>query len=375
MDRDNSVLAAQAGTSHDGDSAAAGDHGDEGNPVTQLQSQILELGRRHDQVMSTLANMSNVSTRSYVYLPRERQIVPFSGDLSKDSQTVDEFIDEVERVIRVRGLNTDDQVDFILSHLRGSALDEVKLCMGGEAKQPQDLFSYLRGAFREKRTTPQLLHAFYARRQLEGEDVRNYSHALSQLLNSALQQSTNVVSDPQLTLRDQFIEGVRDSTMRRELRKLVRDKPQSSLFDVREEAMMWIVEDRPHGPNVARARSMANSGSGEMSERSNLASSAQTDMSVALQEVVKMISQQGKAIGELTNAVRDLTMQKGGSYCNQSGKPKFKPKYTEDGQPICLRCEGVGHIARQCTSSHNSKDQSVSTTGARAQGNGVPPLR
>lgn len=302
-------------------------------------------------------------------------MVPFSGEFSKDGQTVDEFIDEVERVIRVRGLNTNDQVDFILSHLRGSALDEVKLCMGGEAKQPQDLFSYLRGAFREKRTTPQLLHAFYARRQLEGEDFRDYSHALSQLLNSALQQSTNVVSDLQLTLRDQFIEGVRDATLRRELRKLVRDKPQSSLFDVPEEAMMWVVVDRPRGPNVARTRSMANTGSVEMLEQSNPASTAKGDMAVALQEVVKIISQQGKAIGELTNAVRELTMQKGSSYSSQGGKPKFKPKYTEDGQPICLKCEGVGHIARQCTSSRSSRDHTATTTGAMVQGNGVPPLR
>lgn len=58
------MSAAQAGTSHDEDSVEAVGHGDEGNPITQLQSQILELGRRHDQVMSTLANMSNLSTRS-----------------------------------------------------------------------------------------------------------------------------------------------------------------------------------------------------------------------------------------------------------------------------------------------------------------------
>lgn len=57
---------------------------DGGNPISQLQSQILELGRRHDQVMSALSNMTNVHTRSYVYIPREKQIVPFSGDPSKD---------------------------------------------------------------------------------------------------------------------------------------------------------------------------------------------------------------------------------------------------------------------------------------------------
>lgn len=130
MDQDDDVPAARAGASRDVDNAGAAGQDDEGNPVAELQSQILELGRRHDQVMSALANMNN-ATRSYFYIPRERQIVPFSVDHVKDGQSVDEFIDEVERVIRVRGLNNDDQLDFILTHLRGSALDEVKLCMGG----------------------------------------------------------------------------------------------------------------------------------------------------------------------------------------------------------------------------------------------------
>ncbi len=112
MNMDDDAPAAQAGTSHDVDSAGAASHGDEGNPEAELQSQILELGRRHDQVMSTLANMSNVATRSYVYISREHQVVPFSGDYVKDGQCVDEFIDEVECVIRVSGLNTDDQVEF-----------------------------------------------------------------------------------------------------------------------------------------------------------------------------------------------------------------------------------------------------------------------
>lgn len=45
-----------------------------GNPFLQLRSQIQELGRRHDQVMSTPASLSTVNSRSYVYIPRERQL-------------------------------------------------------------------------------------------------------------------------------------------------------------------------------------------------------------------------------------------------------------------------------------------------------------
>ncbi|KAI7789366.1 rap guanine nucleotide exchange factor 6-like [Triplophysa rosa] len=335
-----------------------------GNPMLQLQSQILELGRRHDQVMSTLANMNNVNTRSYVYIPREKQIVPFS----------DEFIEELERVIRVRGLNTEDRVDFILSHLRGSALDEVKLCMGGENKLPHDLFTYLRAAFREKRTTSQLLHAFYARKQWDGEDFRDYSHALSVMLHSAIQQSPNIVPNIQLALRDQFIEGVRDSALRRELRKVVRERPSVTLFDVREEALMWFSEERPCGANVARSRNLLGVGTGEDTGHVNMTTTVPSDLGVAFQEMVKVITQQGKAISELTNAVRDLTTQRSNPGGEKSSKAKFKPKYTRDGQPICLRCEGIGHLARQCTTPRSQENPASAVPESPVQGNGAPPL-
>ncbi|RXN08447.1 hypothetical protein ROHU_024317 [Labeo rohita] len=95
------VKAAEEGATcgEDGPGAGAAPTADDdkgGNAFLQLRSQIQELGRRHDQVMSTLAGLSTVNTRSYVYIPREKQIVPYCGDASKDCQTIDEFIEEFE---------------------------------------------------------------------------------------------------------------------------------------------------------------------------------------------------------------------------------------------------------------------------------------
>lgn len=45
-------------------------------------------------------------------------------------------------MIRAKGLREEDRVDFILSHLKGSALEEVKLRMAGRARQASDLFCF-----------------------------------------------------------------------------------------------------------------------------------------------------------------------------------------------------------------------------------------
>lgn len=57
---------------------------------------------------------------------------------------------------------------------------------------------------------------------MDGKDLRDYSHALSQIMSAILKQSSDVIPNEKIVLRDQFIEGLRDAALRRELRKLVR---------------------------------------------------------------------------------------------------------------------------------------------------------
>ena len=188
-----------------------------------------ELSRLKAEKRAQRENSNPAPTRSYIYVPRERHIQPFSGE-GTDGRSVEEFIEEVERVLRSREQTPAEQCDFIVSLLRGPALEEVRLCMRGQSVWPVDLFTYLRNAFGEKRTTTQLLQTFYNRRQADGEDLRDYSHALSQLLSSVMKQNTDAIANEVTVLRDQFIEGLGDDALRRELRKMVRDKPGSCLF-------------------------------------------------------------------------------------------------------------------------------------------------
>lgn len=113
---------------------------------------------------------------------------------------MDEFIEEVERVIRARNQSTEDRIDFILSLLRGPALEEVRLCLDDKPKDPDELFDLLRGAYAERCSVTQLLQAFYGRHQREGEDFKEYSHTLSQILRLALKQRPDAVTDARVAV-------------------------------------------------------------------------------------------------------------------------------------------------------------------------------
>ncbi|KAL1263486.1 hypothetical protein QQF64_006225 [Cirrhinus molitorella] len=83
-----------------------------------LTDQLRDLQSKHEQAM---AAMSALNQRSYVYVPRERHVLPFCGDMEKDGRSVDDFIEEVERVLRARHQSDQDQFDFVMSLLRGDS--------------------------------------------------------------------------------------------------------------------------------------------------------------------------------------------------------------------------------------------------------------
>lgn len=98
------------------------DHSD--GEEDDIRLKLRELSQKHDEAMATLESLKGGFNKTYVYVPRERHISPFTGDVEKDGRTVDEFVDEVERALKARNLTPNDECDF-MSLLRGAALEEV----------------------------------------------------------------------------------------------------------------------------------------------------------------------------------------------------------------------------------------------------------
>ncbi|CAC5401102.1 unnamed protein product [Mytilus coruscus] len=76
---------------------------------------------------------------------RERKIDKFSGR-KEDSQTIEEFIEDVELTLKSRPTSDGEKVHFIISHLEGLTKEEVRYRPLSEKKTPTNVLGILREA-------------------------------------------------------------------------------------------------------------------------------------------------------------------------------------------------------------------------------------
>lgn len=239
--------------------------------------------------------------------------------------------------MRARHLSVADQSFFLFDHLEGEAREEVKYRSAEEREDHAKLISALKDVYGCSQSYVALQEAFFSRLQQEGETLLEFSLALMGLLEKAKQRSPDAMPNAEVLLRDQFVEHVLDSSLRRELKQLVRRQPTATLRDVRGEAIRWEHEGTSGG---ARGRSHsapltlgfqygvrgdAHSGV----DRSSVCS----EMS-ELREMLKL--QQQQHLTQLTQSVAQLRDHP------RRGRP-FRSSSV-----ICRRCQKPGHFAAEC---------------------------
>lgn len=172
----------------------------------------------------------------YVYVPRERKCPRFSGKASQDPLGVEDWIDEVRNSLTLRHMSDLEQTFFVFDLLDGEAKAEIKFRAPTERDTSEKIFSILLETYGSFKSYVGLQTQFFQRKQMEGESLREYSHALMSLIEPIKRRDSKCFANPDSVLRDQFIEHVRDSMLRRELKRRVRMDPSLTFLDVRTEA-------------------------------------------------------------------------------------------------------------------------------------------
>lgn len=347
------------------------------NELQEMRDQLLQLRAENERLHERLSNRqtpsdpgasNSDSTSSHdfvspshverlVYIPRERKCPSFRGTAGI---TVEDWVEEMRATLRTRHLKPIDQAYFIYDHLEGEAKDEIRYRPRAEREDPEKMFNILQDMYGCSKSYVSLQQAFFSRRQLEGESLQEFSHALCCLMEKVERSAPGQMPDARNLLRDQFVEYVRDANLRRELKKLVRENPTHTLIDVRAEAIRWEREGRSEEPR-GRSYSVPSFSSAHYSTRT-----ASTSINSEFKELRHMLEKQQEQLNQLTQGL--LALQTTTRPLGRNGRPNAI---------ICLRCQKPGHIARECDNervpSQPRPSQVAARTSAQEAGNS-PPL-
>lgn len=131
----------------------------------------------------------------------------------------------------IRPMLRAEQALAIFDLLDGEARTEVRFRPVSERDDPEKIFNILTGVYGCSQSYISLQKQFFQRRQLEGESLREYSHALMSLMDVIKRKYPACFANPDTVLRDQFIEFVRNGMLCRELRRQVRLDPTLSFLN------------------------------------------------------------------------------------------------------------------------------------------------
>ena len=270
-------------------------------------------------------------------VPRERKWSRFSGKMSVDNMSVEEWIGEAKRALAVRPMSKLEQALFLYDLLDGEAKREIKFSPAADRNDPQKMFAILKNNFRCSKSLNALHRQFYHRRQFESESVREYSHVLMELMEQIKERDEDLEYSDR-SLRDQFVEGLRNDKLQGDLLDIISANQRLTFRDIRSEALDWLNRRTQTTPR-ARAYS-CNSYEADTNAVAAVPSAEFTELKECLRR------QQSQLDAILTQLGQSRSIP---SSTHRPAPAQLRPyKFQADGKPICLRCNQAGHIARVC---------------------------
>lgn len=173
---------------------------------------------------------TNVVVNSF----KDRKIAKFTG-----AEDVDEWTQTVRVYVDSKSSSEREKVAFILDHLGEDAKTEVRLEIDPTKSKATELLEVLRNVYGVKESIFELQQIFYGRDQSEDESISEYSHVLMKHLFSMQKKAPEVYGDSETILKQRFGEGVRELSLKRELKRLNRESPGLKFFQLRDQAIAW----------------------------------------------------------------------------------------------------------------------------------------
>lgn len=211
-----------------------------------------------------------------------------------------------------------EKAAFVFEHLDHAVRTEIRFILGDKTTSGE-ILNQLILSYGGKVEAIKLQSIFYSRDQKPDESLQDYLLALMEILNEMIAKDMSYKKTKDNMLKFKFSEGVLDTSLKRELKRVVEERSDMSIVDLRHHALSWVASADSTGIVPAISSST------RVGEKF-------TDF------------QLHKQVEELTEMVKQLQKQN----CQPSVQPTGQPIQDQESYLRCNYCRKPGHKIDDC---------------------------
>lgn len=265
----------------------------------------------------------------------------FNGDQMPQGNNFQDWYNMQTSMFNIYPFSEVQKVSAVISNLDGEAKREVLALPAAQRMTAEQILSFLKSIYGDTVPLATLRAQFFTRKQRTDENVRQFALALQELSNRLDNRGDGTIMGN--VLRDQFILGLCDAGLRRELRGMVRGAPDSSFIEVKKEAILRAEEFGEVRQAVAATVQLK-----PAPDATKLVEEIKQEVVLQLKgEIKEMVAGMIKEVREGVQHLLPSSDNARPRYELRRGR-RSSDQFDQQGRPICRRCKQAGHIERRC---------------------------
>lgn len=190
-----------------------------------------------DKLEKSIDDVKKSSGKKPMFVTKDKHIEP----LSSKTENKEDWIENIQKYATDRYDDEKDRVSFIYEKLDKTSKNEVSFSIEDLSKaNTVEIIAVLKTLHCREPTYMQLQNQFHTRCQKRDETIDDYSQALIELFLKLRKLQPAIAKERDMILKEKLADGVADSQLRRELKRLNTERSTLKFVELRECARRWM---------------------------------------------------------------------------------------------------------------------------------------